>query len=370
MSNIFLTPEIIAREALYILEKTRLFSGLVNSDYSNEFSAVGRTISVRTPATLHGRRFVDQVNRQEIKEGFLNVTLDRIADVSTSISSDQLTLDIEDFSRQVIEPAVRGLNNKIDTDISAFIYAAAGKTIEASDDGTLKPIALTGNYFDNEDAPLENRYIVFSPDHKYRYALAGNLSKVSYAGTSETLRDALLGRLYTVDTLMSNNLPFSKATTPGTATSYKVEAVGDGRSVKLTSVTPATGTIKQGDGFIHKNVLYRFAEDKAAVSGTIATVKLQASSDNFIELETGAAEVKVIPATLSLAFHRDAITFATRPLEEPIGGTNSHVASGENFSIRVVMDYDSDTKKNLLSLDVLYGINGLHDNLAVKLVDA
>ena len=369
MANTFLTPEIVAREALYILEKTRVFSGIVNNNYSSEFGAAkkGESISVRIPATLHGRTFIDQVNRQVITEDFLTVKLDRIADVSTAISSKQLTLDIEDFSAQVLTPAVRGLNNKIDTDISAFVFSAAGKTITANDDGKLTCIAETGNYFDNEDAPQENRYIVFSPDHKYRYALAENLSKVSYAGTSDTLRDALLGRLYAIDTLMSNNLPYSKAITPGTATAYKVEKVGDGRAVKLTSVTPATGTVKQGDGFIYENILYRFGADATAAAGTIATVALQASSDNFL-VET-AKDVVVIPETLSLGFHRDAITFATRPLELPFGNANAYVASGENFSIRVVMDYDSDTKMNRLSLDVLYGINGLHEKLAVKIID-
>lgn len=370
MANTIKTPEIIAREALYLLESTRVFTGIVNTDYSKEFGAakIGEQVNVRIPATLHGRTFVDQVTRQAITEDILAVKLDRIADVSVDITSRELTLAIEDLSRQVIEPAVRGINRKIDTDIAAFIYSAAGKTINSTitnDDG-LKPIALTGNYFDNQDSPEDNRYLVFSPDDKYKFALEKNLSNVSYAGTSDTLREALLGRLYTINTLMSNNLPFSKAATPGNATAYKVEKVGDGRAVKLTSVTPATGTVKAGDGFIIDNVLYRFDEDKAATSGTIAEVTLQKSSDDF--LKTTATDAAIIPATLSLGFHRDAITFATRPLEQPLGGANSYVATGDNFSIRVTLDYNSTTKKNLLSFDVLYGINGLHENLAVKLI--
>lgn len=372
MANTIKTPEIIAREALYVLESTRVFSGIVNTDYSKEFGAarIGEKVNVRIPGTLHGRKFVDQVTRQNIVEDILSVTLDRIADVSVEVTSKELSLDIVDFSKQVIEPAVRGLNRKIDNDLASFIYSAAGKTINSTigtGDG-LKPIALVGNYFDNEDAPLENRYLVFSPDHKYRFAQEKNLSNVSYAGTSDTLRDALLGRLYTIDTLMSNNLPFSKASTIGSATAYKVEKVGTGRSVKLTEVTPATATVKKGDGFIIDNILYRFAEDATAVSSTIASVELQASSDNF--LGTTPAVASIIPATLSLGFHKDAITLATRPLEQPLGGVNASVASGDNFSIRVTLDYDSNTKKNLLSFDILYGINGLHDNLAVKLIDA
>lgn len=368
-TNEFLTPQIIAREALSVLQRTRIMTDLVNSDFSNEFRSVGDMVNVRIPATLHGRAFIDTVTRQEVKEGKLPVKLDRIADISVGIESRELTLDIENFSRQVIEPAIRGLNQKIDNDISAFIFAQSNKTIEATDDGTLKPIAEVGKYFDNEAAPTFNRYIVFSPDHKYRYAQAENLSKVAYAGTSETLRDALLGRIYGNDTIMSNNLPYSTADVAGTATEYKVESVsGDKRVVKLTGVTPATGTVKKGDGFIYKNVLYRFGADAVAVAGVIASVALHIASDDF-PTNVVATDALIIPDNLSLAFHRDAITFVTAPLELPIGGTNSYVAQGEGFAIRVVMDYDSDTKQNLISFDVLYGVNGLHEHLAVKLED-
>ena len=368
MANNFLTPKIIAREALYALQRTRVFTGLVNNQYSNEFRNVGETISVRIPAVLAGRGFVDQVERQEINENFIPVKLDKIADVSVEIGSKELTLGIADFSVQVIEPMARALNNKIDKDISAFLYNMTLKEVTNTNDGTLKPIALLGNNFDRISTPTDNRTIVFSPDHKYQFALDENLSKVSYAGTSDTLRDGLLGRIYGMDTLMSNNLPISFADTVGTATAYLVEAVGTERAVKLTGVVPATGTVKAGDGFILNNVIYRFAEDATAVAGVIAKVALSIDSDRA--RNTTPEAVAIIPQNASLAFHRDVITFATAPLEVPINrGNDSYTAQGEGFAVRVVYGYDSDTKKNLLSMDVLYGINGLRDTLSAKLVD-
>lgn len=366
--NNFLTPEIIAREALFRLQKTRVFADLVNKQYDSEFRNVGETISVRIPATLAGRRFVDQVERQELIEDFIPVKLDRIADVSVAIGSKELTLDIADFGVQILEPMARALNDKIDKDLSSFIYSMTSKNVINNSDGTLEPIAALGRNFDKLSAPRENRTVVFSPDHKYEFALNDNLSKASYAGTSETLREALLGRLYGMDTLMSNNLPYSFAEVAGTATSYKVEPVGATFNVKLTDVVPATATIKAGDGFIYNNVIYRFGEDATAVAGVVNSVKLSVDSDRL--RNEIAAVALVIPKNVSLAFQRDVITFVTAPLQVPINrGNDSYVAQGEGFSVRVVYAYDADTKQNLLSMDVLYGINGLRETLSAKLTD-
>lgn len=364
-NNTFLTPEIIAMEALYQLEKTRVLTSLVNTNYSKDFNRVGDTVNVRKPAVLYGKAFKGNVKRQDATEGSVPVKLDRIADVSVAVSSKELSLKIADFGQQLLVPAVRGLNDKIDSDIASFIYDMAQKRIDATNTG-LKDIADIGKYFDNQKAPTADRNIVFSPDHKYVYAQAENLSKVSYAGTSDTLREALLGRIYGNDTFMSQNVPYSYAITPGTATDYKVEAIAGQHAVKLTSVTAATATVKAGDGFIFKGILYRFDEDATASAGAIASVALHPASEEFPEAT--AQTVRLLPAVSSIAFHKDAVTLATRPLETPLGGASSHTAIGENFSIRVTFDYDSNTKENLISLDVLYGISKLHDNLAVTLV--
>ena len=44
MANTFLTPDIIAKEALMVLENNLVMAGLVNRDYSPEFAKVGDTL--------------------------------------------------------------------------------------------------------------------------------------------------------------------------------------------------------------------------------------------------------------------------------------------------------------------------------------
>ena len=50
MANTFLTPDIIAREALMVLRNNAVMANLVHRDYSDEFvNGVGDTITVRKP---------------------------------------------------------------------------------------------------------------------------------------------------------------------------------------------------------------------------------------------------------------------------------------------------------------------------------
>ena len=56
MANTFLTPAIIAREAMMQLRANCVMAGLVHRDYASEFvSGVGDTVTIRKPASLRRR---------------------------------------------------------------------------------------------------------------------------------------------------------------------------------------------------------------------------------------------------------------------------------------------------------------------------
>lgn len=71
--------------------------------------------------------------------------------------------------------------------------------------------------------------------------------------------------------------------------------------------------------------------------------------------------------TKNLAFHRDAMTLAMRPLPQvPNGyGAASSVMQEDNFSIRVTHSYNPSHLGIQVTLDVLYGVAELRDSHAV-----
>jgi P22 coat protein - gene protein 5 len=70
-----------------------------------------------------------------------------------------------------------------------------------------------------------------------------------------------------------------------------------------------------------------------------------------------------------VAFHRTAVTLATRPLQAPRGVAASQVeiASFRGLSLRVVYAYNNTFKQDEISLDMLYGIADTRPEAAVEL---
>lgn len=66
MANSILTPQIIANEALMVLQSNLTMANLVHRDYSSEFVNVGDTITVRKPATFVAKNFTGQTEAQDI----------------------------------------------------------------------------------------------------------------------------------------------------------------------------------------------------------------------------------------------------------------------------------------------------------------
>ena len=356
MSNTFLTPEIVAKEALMVLTGNLVMADLVHRDYSEEFVSVGDTVSIRKPAKFVAKNFTGQTEPQDITEGSVSVKLDRFRDVTVAVTSKQMSLDIADFSRQVVEPAMQAIAQAIDQDLLAVALAEAGMKQNGTADPTdLADIAALAKHLDLKKAPSQNRSLVLHPEHKYRYALTENLSNVAYAGDNETLRDALLGRVYTLQTYMDQNAPGSNAQKPGTATAFCVTGSAGNSYV---TVTDLQGDIKLGDGFLLDGYLYRFTQTG---TGRLNIDQPLMSSPN-------AQAVTPVNLPHSLAFHRNGLALVTRNLALPMGASNAAYASAGGLGVRVVYDYDSATKTDKISFDVIYGVKALDPQLICALV--
>lgn len=364
MANTLLTPQIIANEALMVLENNMVMANLVHRDYSSEFVNVGDTITVRKPAKFVAQNFTGSIITQDATEGSTTVVMDRFKDVSFAVTSKEMTLDIKNFSEQFIAPAMRSIAQAVDEDILNEVANVSQSVTATASPTNLADVANMAKALDIAKVPMDMRRLVFHPTHKYRYALTDNLSKVAYAGTGDTLRNSELGRLYSLDTYMDQNAPDTLAATAGTATTYTVTGTKDAKTVALASVSAATATVKIGDGFILDGHLYRFTADATATSGAVASVGI----DMPLIKDYTTAAVYLVNKTHSLAFHRNAIAMVTRPLALPLGAAQAAIQSYNGMGIRVVYGYNQTTKTDTISLDLLYGIKTLDANMAVKLV--
>lgn len=231
MANTFLTPDVIAAAALANLYENTVMAPLVHRDYEPEFAnKVGDTITVRKPATFTANEFVraDGITIQDATEGSVPVTLNHFADVSFAVTSEDLTLEIKDFSTQLLDPAMQAIAEKIDRDILLFrndITNIVGDTASPGADRDTAPYAWSnprslidaGVKLDQANVPSTERRVVVGAITKGKWIADPLFQQAQQRGDTAGLREASLGaRNFGFDPYMSQNV---KVPTQGTGIS-------------------------------------------------------------------------------------------------------------------------------------------------------
>lgn len=205
MPNTILTPDIIAREALMVYRNNAVMANLVHRDYSSEFvNGVGDTITIRKPATFTAKEFAGEVEVQDATESGVPVKMDKHLDVTFAVSAKQLTMDIADFSKQLLVPAMQAFQDKID---AYLLNLAKGVTNKVTASGDAQDDIVDARAFlTKAAAPLTERRFVYGSDTEadlLKTDLFISAEKVGDEGTA--LREASLGRKFGMDFYVDQN---------------------------------------------------------------------------------------------------------------------------------------------------------------------
>jgi len=313
MANQFLTAQVIARQALANLYETTVMASLVHRDYEAEFNRKqGDAITIRKPAVFVAQEYdrTQGINIQAAQEGSVNMSLNHFADVSFAVTSEDMTLKVEDFDTQLLTPAMEAVSQKIDRDILALrddITQEVGAVAEDTDGedhnytgghypwSDSRVLIEAGAVLDLKKVPSLQRSVVTGPTTKARWTAEKTWRQADKRGSTEGLLEASLGsRVSGFDPYWSQNIGQPAQSPP--------------------SGQPTT-------------------------------------------------EVNV-------AFHRTAFALAFRPLELPQGAIDAAMVPYKGFALRVVRDYDVNLKQMVISIDCLYGTKTLDANRAVLIKGA
>lgn len=367
MANSFITIKNIARMTLPRLVENLVMPELVYRDYSEAYSDLGNVIQVKKPVVFEAKDFTpgDTVTDQDIVETSVDVTLDKIATVDVSINALEAATNWsqEKFMREFIEPAAVALAQKINkAGLDEYVnipnlIGTAGTTPSA-----LTDFSAARKFLNKAKAPMAERYAIWDVDADAKFTEIGNLVKVNEAGSNQALREGQIGRVYGIDNYMTQAIEAHALKGAGTV-------LIDGAATKGASmihVDGVTTALAAGDMFTIAGDTTKYTVNKAGALDTAdqdlyITPALQANAaDN-------AAITLISTATVNnLVFHRNAIAFVTRPLKTPEGGVAAYTTSNGEYSLRVVQGYDMTTKKEKLSMDVLYGYKVVYPELAAR----
>ncbi len=369
MANEFLTVKEIARQALPRLIENLVFPNLVHKDFSETFEVgKGATIQVRKPVILQAHEFDESkgVTAQDVKETSVEVTLDKLATVDAEFGAIARATSVDDLNRLFIEPAAAALAQKINADGLA-LYADVPNCVGTP--GTtptgLDAFANAGKALNDNLAPMDMRRGVWDAAALAAFQQVPAIVNAEKSGSTEALRRGSIGNIFGIENYMSQGV---KKVAGGItdASAVKVNgAVTAGATELAIDGTKLVGALKKGDVLTIGGKGYIVAEDTAAAaSNAIAAVKIVGT---LPEIADNADVTVTSGGTQNLVFHEKAFAFVTRPLVAP-AGVESYTTSYNGITLRVTRGYDMKTKKEMISMDVLYGYKAMYPELAVRVV--
>lgn len=364
MANTLLTPSIIARESIMVLENNLVAAGLVHRDFSNEFASVGDTISVRKPATFTAQAYNgSSVTKQDASETSVPVKLDKHMDVTFAVTSKELTLSVQDFSEQFIQPAMRAHAQAVDAAVCG-LFAAVPYTYDSTASfGSLACLTGARKSLNDRKVPFDNRNMIVGTTADAALLGQAALNDASKAGTTDALRNANIGRVMGFDIYTDQNVVNRTA---GTGTVLIDLVAGYNAGDTAIHVDGVTTALAVGDALTIAGKPY-----------VVVTAGALATADQDITIYPGLAAsvadnapVTVVKANTAvdenIAFHKNAFALVTRPLAKPMSATNAEIVNYKGIAIRVTYAWDKDLKSDVVSLDCLWGVKALTPEMAVR----
>lgn len=374
MPNTLLTPSVIAREALMTLYAQTTMLPLVYRDFSADYARVGDTVTVRKPATFVANEFSTAISVQDALESSVAVQMNKHLDVSFAVTSREMTLSISDFRTQLLNPAMEAIAQKVDQLLLGLyvdVYQNLGTA--GTTPSTVADITGTGRVLDQAKVPLGGRTLAIDAFAKDKFLQIQSFFEADRVGDDgSALRNASLGRKFGLDTVLANNIALhSNGTIAHTGTFAVNGAVSAGGTAVSIDATTLTGTWENGSLFTVAGVTgtYTVVTDITAAANTLTGVSFlpAAPVGGFPD---NAVITRIANHTPNLGFHQSAFAFVTRPLELPmgVGAGQAEIVNYGGLGLRLVADYDSSAKKDIISIDLLCGVKTLDPLRAVRLL--
>jgi len=375
LANTILTPTMIAKEALMLLENSLTFTKYVNRRYAGEFAQtgakIGATVNIRVPPQFSVTSGPN-LSIQNFTETVVPLTINQQKHVDVSFSSVELTLSIQDFSDRVLKPQIAQLANQIDQDgLAQYVNVYNSVGVPGTPNTTLAPFLQAGVILDNNATPRDNnlRNIVLSPQGQADAVSGFN----AYFNDQDTIGkqylNGTMGRALGFKWSMDQNV--NTLTVGPLGGSPAVNGASQTGSTLVTNgwTASAASRLLGGETFTLPNVyalnpLSKFNVGKLQIFTVLGPVSSDGSGNATLTISPAivtsgpSQNVSNSPANaaaltwtsgpantqvpVGLAFHRDAFTFASVDLEDVsrYGAWGARVSDDQlGISMRIARQY-------------------------------
>lgn len=389
MANQLLNSNIITNHALTILHQKLNFVGSINRAYDDSFTQkearIGSQLRIALPNQYTIRRG-PALNMQDTVMNQVTLPIGFQSGVDVNFTSQELTLNINDFSERILEPAMNVLAANIENDALAMATSVWNQVNGHGSAQTFRNVVTARKLLRDNLAPAEMYALrVNTQDNVDVVDQLKGLFQDSKEIKAQYL-DGVMGR--TAGFEWAENTFLTTYTRGAANAAYTVNGAGQIGSSLV--VQTGAGAMNAGDVFTIAGVNRVHPETKAntgvlqqfvvtaAYGGGAGVVSFAPA----IVIAGGTQNVTAAPANtallvfagtastasgLSLAYHKNAFTFATCDMIMPNGVDMAARKMLDGISMRLVRAYDINNDRFPARFDLLYGFVAIRPQLAVRL---
>jgi hypothetical protein len=399
-TNSLLTIDMITKECLRLAHEKATFIGTINRQFDDSFGRadgkIGDTLRIRLPSQYtrrtNSRTAVPQ-NAVEQKTTLVVATQDG---VDMQFNSREMALDLQNFSKQHLEPAMATLISGIEADVLAGCTKQVADVVgtPGTPPADLLAVGQARAKLNQGLAPKDGeRYVQM--DSMTMAIMVNGLKGLFQDSTQikEQYREGMIGRTAMADFYENERVWTLSNSSDVTGTTDAASLVTDGGStvdMHTTVAAPAVGSVftiagvydvhpetKASYGTLKQFTVTVSGSGVATVSpsifvtgpkknvGTITGADLALAAFNSATLTfIGGASTSYVQNPM---YHKDAFTFATADL--PIMGPEKDCVrkTFDGISLRVWQGPDITTDTMITRIDILYGYAAIRPDWACRI---
>lgn len=405
MANNFKNTQLVTRLLLKEFMNSLQLGAKVDRQLEGQFKKVGASIDVRRPVMFAASDGAVISSTDDVEERAATMTLDKRKKVNFAITSQDLTLSVEDFTERFVQPAAAELAQAVESEI-ADVYKQIGNFVgtPGTTPSTFLEVGAAAKVLTKLGTPMNIRWSAFY-DEDASLALADGLKSVFPTDIAKkAIEEASIGRYSKFELFENQSLKLhtvgvatgtplvngaSEATTYAASgdawtqtlntngwTNSTADILLAGDVITIAGVNSVNRKTRQDTGDLQTFTVVADATSGATtgpaaltisppiiVSGPYQTVASAPADGAAITVKTGTGGSS---HKQNLAFHKNAITLAMAPLDLPEDGATASRETFGTISIRAVRQYDFDSDKTKYRFDILFGVRALNPDFAVR----
>ena len=401
MANSLLTIDMITRKALEILENNLVLTRNVNRQYDDSFAVEGAKIGSTLRIRLPDRALVSDgatLTVQDDNEQYTTLSVASQKHIGVQFTSQELTMQLDDFADRVLKPRISQLAASIDADVAnayKSVYASVGTP--GTTPATSLVLLQAQQKLNEAAAGMSPRYATVNPAANAGLVeglkgLFNPTSTISRQFKSGLMGEGVLGydeinmsqsiKVHTCGTrAATGDLVNGTISTQG-ATTISIDGDSGSATVTVGDVFTVAGVYavnpqtRESTGALQQftvtavNTASGGAFTNIAVSPAMYTSAHALATIDAFPQDGAAVTFVGAPSTSypqNLVYHKDAITFATADLLLPQGVDMASRAVHNGISLRVVRQYDINNDRMPCRIDVLYGYGVIRPQMACRM---